>query len=78
MPTCHECGRETDEVCERCQRPTCDRSYFEREHLGVCLCCNAEIVATDMPLVEWPHRLRKPLDGVRLEDLHINKEPPAT
>jgi hypothetical protein len=47
MASCHECGRETDESCERCRRPTCDRSYFEREHLGVCRCCNDEIAATD-------------------------------
>jgi hypothetical protein len=73
MASCHECGRETDESCERCRRPTCDRSYFEREHLGVCRCCNDEIAATGMPVVEWPHRLRQPIDGLGAEDLRFGE-----
>lgn len=58
---CHECGKAADESCERCKRPTCPDSYYEREYLGLCTCCHAELTSHGLNLVAWPHPLRKPL-----------------
>ena len=60
MAACHECGAETEETCVRCERPTCENSYYEREHLGLCSCCHAELTAPGLNLVDWPYPLRKP------------------
>ena len=66
--TCHECSRRPNGSCERCQRPTCNQHYFEREHLGLCTCCadelQAEIDRTGLYLSNWPHPVRKPLPGL--------------
>jgi hypothetical protein len=60
MAICHECGAQADETCERCQRPTCADSYYEREHLGLCKCCHQELTAHPFDLTHWPYKLRKP------------------
>lgn len=64
MEPCHECGAPADEACERCKRPTCPNSYYEREHLGLCQCCHdelaAEMATSGFELGEWPYPLRKP------------------
>ncbi|MHB8510341.1 MAG: serine/threonine-protein kinase [Candidatus Dormibacteria bacterium] len=57
---CHECGRPSLELCERCRRPTCETSYHDRNTIGLCNCCHAELVGAGLPLVAWPHNLRRP------------------
>lgn len=43
--TCHECGGPADDECVHCQQATCAGHFHEREHLGLCTHCGAEIEA---------------------------------
>jgi hypothetical protein len=59
---CHECGGSSTDTCVRCSRATCDACFAEQEHLGLCRCCDTELASSGLPLVDWPHPLRKPFD----------------
>lgn len=57
---CHECDNAASEQCVRCGLRTCEESFYEREHLGLCQCCRTAIVELGLPLTDWPYPLRKP------------------
>ena len=62
---CHECGRPSVDVCVHCGLPTSADHFAEREHLGLCSHCGAEIqavLARGGALVAWPYPLRKPFE----------------
>ena len=62
---CHEDGSPAVDACVHCRLPTCDVDFEEREHLGLCRHCAAEIVAElkrGGALIAWPYPLRKTFD----------------
>jgi hypothetical protein len=64
---CHECGRPAMDTCVRCELPTCADHFHEREHLGLCTHCGAEIeagLARGGAMTGWPYPLRKPFNPV--------------